>query len=76
MVIMFELLILAGLVLWGAVVFIDTGAGHRSAGRLGSRISNIVTRFSAIIGEMNYASRRQAELFIELEPSRERAADR
>jgi len=33
---MLELMILAGFVLWGVVAFVDTGAGHRSAGRLGT----------------------------------------
>lgn len=71
MVIMLELMILAGFVLWGVVAFVDTGAGHRSAGRLGTLISTIIARYSATIGEMNYATRRQAELLLELEPPSE-----
>jgi len=71
MVVMVELMILAGLVLWGVVAFVDTGAGYRTAGRLGRLISTIIARYSATIAEMNYASRRQAELLLELEPSRE-----
>lgn len=71
MVVMFELMILAGLVLWGVVAFVDTGAGHRAAGRLGRLISTIIARYSATIAEMNYASRRQAELLLELDRTRE-----
>lgn len=71
MVIMLELMTLAGFVLWGVVAFVDTGAGHRSAGRLGTLISTIIARYSATIGEMNYATRRQAELLLELEPPSE-----
>lgn len=76
MVIMLELMILMGWVLWGAVAFIDTGAGHRSAGRLGTMISTIVARYSATIDEMNYATRRQVELLTELDQIREHAADK
>lgn len=70
---MFELMILAGFALWGVVAFVDTGPGHRSARRLGTLISTIIARYSATIDEMNYASRRQAELFLELDPTREPA---
>jgi hypothetical protein len=71
MVVMLELMILAGLVLWGVVAFVDTGAGHRTAGRLGRLISTIIARYCATIAEMNYASRRQAELFLELDRPRQ-----
>jgi len=75
MVVMLELMILAGIVLWAAVVFVDTGAGHRAAGRLGALISTIIARYCATIGEMNYASRRQAELFLELDRPRQTTND-
>jgi len=76
MVVMIELIILVSLVLSGAVAFIDTGAGDRAAGRLGTQINTIIARCSATVDDMNYAARRQVELLTELDAHHREAANR